>query len=245
MATNSAANIPTGVSGTVLQGGGVGTVSAFSTATYPAASGGTGKILYDNGTNFVESVPTFPASASATARTIVVSDGTNWVASTETYAVPGSSGNVLTSNGTNWTSAAAAGGVSFVQLNISSANFKTLFTTPLQLLAAPGAGLITIPLAFAFKLNYAGTNPYTAGNQVQWYYVGYISEPLASISNTTYINSTNKTYSVVQIENNNTVGVFENVAINVSMQTGNPSGNAAGDNTVTVAMWYVTHAALT
>lgn len=59
----------------------------------------------------VWSTPTFP-NASATSRKIIVSDGTNWVASTETYAVPGTSGNVLTSNGTNWTSAAAAGGLS-------------------------------------------------------------------------------------------------------------------------------------
>lgn len=50
------------------------------------------------------STPTFP-NASATTRKIIVSDGTNWVASTETYAVPGTSGNVLTSDGTNWTSA--------------------------------------------------------------------------------------------------------------------------------------------
>ena len=54
------------------------------------------------------STPTFP-NASATTRKIIVSDGTNWIASTETYAIPGTSGNVLTSDGTNWTSAAAPG----------------------------------------------------------------------------------------------------------------------------------------
>lgn len=53
------------------------------------------------------STPTFP-NASATARKIIVSDGTNWIASTETYAVPGTSGNVLTSNGTNWVSSTPA-----------------------------------------------------------------------------------------------------------------------------------------
>jgi hypothetical protein len=107
MATNNSTNEPTAASGKVLQGQGVGTASAFSTATYPSSSGGSGKILYDNGTNFVESTPTFPASASATSRKIIVSDGTNWTASTETWAVPGSSGNYLKSDGTNWTSAAA------------------------------------------------------------------------------------------------------------------------------------------
>ncbi len=42
----------------------------------------------------------------ATSRKILVSNGTSWGASTETYAVPGTSGNHLVSDGTNWTSAA-------------------------------------------------------------------------------------------------------------------------------------------
>lgn len=105
-ATAAITQLAAGTAGQVLQSGGASADPAYSTATYPASSGGTGKILYDNGTNFVESTPTFPASASATTRKIIVSDGTNWVASTETWAVPGSSGNILTSDGTNWTSAA-------------------------------------------------------------------------------------------------------------------------------------------
>jgi len=54
------------------------------------------------------STPTFP-NASATARKIIVSDGTNWVASTETHATPSTAGNLMESDGTNWVS--AAGGV--------------------------------------------------------------------------------------------------------------------------------------
>jgi hypothetical protein len=51
------------------------------------------------------STPTWP-SASGTSRKIIISDGTNNVYSTETYATPGTTGNVMTSDGTNWTSAA-------------------------------------------------------------------------------------------------------------------------------------------
>lgn len=51
------------------------------------------------------STPTYPV-ASGTNRTILVSNGTNNVYSTETWAVPSTSGNVLVSDGTNWTSAA-------------------------------------------------------------------------------------------------------------------------------------------
>lgn len=44
------------------------------------------------------------ANNAATTGTILKANGTNYVASTETYATPGTSGNVMTSNGTNWTS---------------------------------------------------------------------------------------------------------------------------------------------
>lgn len=84
-----------------------GTNNVYSTSTIPTSAGATaGKIVVSDGTNYVLSTPTFP-NASATSGKIIKSDGTNWIASTETYAAPGTSGNVLTSDGTNWTSAAA------------------------------------------------------------------------------------------------------------------------------------------
>jgi len=81
MVTNNGCDEPTAASGKVLQGQGIGTANAFSTATYPSTATGTGKILR--------------------------ADGTNWVASTATYPdTAGTSGNVLTSDGTNWSSSA-------------------------------------------------------------------------------------------------------------------------------------------
>ncbi len=73
------------------------------------ASGSTGQILQSAGNAAVPtwSTPTYP-SASGTARKILVSDGTNNIYSTETYAVPGTAGNHLRSDGTNWTSAKVA-----------------------------------------------------------------------------------------------------------------------------------------
>jgi hypothetical protein len=120
-ASNAVGSTAVGSAGQVLQSGGAGVNPSYSTATYPSSSGGSGKILYDNGTNFVESTPTFPASASASSRKIIVSDGTNWVASTETWATPSTSGNVLTSNGTNWTSAAPSGSGGY-SMYINTAN---------------------------------------------------------------------------------------------------------------------------
>lgn len=82
-------------------------VGAGTTAITQLAAGTAGQVLQSGGASAdpAYSTPTYP-SASGTARKILVSDGTNNVYSTETWAVPGTSGNLLTSNGTNWTSAA-------------------------------------------------------------------------------------------------------------------------------------------
>ena len=84
-ATGAVQTISVGTSGQILRSGGAA-LPAWSTATYPAVAGTTRKIL--------------------------VSDGTNIVSSTETYAVPGTSGNILTSDGTNWLSSAPVVGIS-------------------------------------------------------------------------------------------------------------------------------------
>lgn len=80
---------------------------SFTTFTYPTTVGATGSIHISNGTNIVSSTSIWPNTVGAN-RKVVISDGTSNVYSTETYAVPGTSGNLMTSDGTNWTSAAPA-----------------------------------------------------------------------------------------------------------------------------------------
>jgi hypothetical protein len=79
-ATGAQQTLAVGSAGQILRSGGAAALPAWSTATYPATAGSAGKVLK--------------------------SDGTNFVSSTETYAVPGTSGNLMISDGTNWTSAA-------------------------------------------------------------------------------------------------------------------------------------------
>jgi len=102
--------ISTGVSGL---GTGVATfLGTPSSANLRAAltdENGTGTALFDGATtpSFTTGIQIGGAAAS---RKILVGNGTNFITSTETWAVPGTSGNVLTSDGTNWTSAAPSGG---------------------------------------------------------------------------------------------------------------------------------------
>jgi hypothetical protein len=77
----------------------------FSATTGFRIGGGAtaGKILVGNGTDFVESTPTFP-NASATTGKFIISDGTNWVASTPTISTTTTAGKILIGDGTNWVS---------------------------------------------------------------------------------------------------------------------------------------------
>lgn len=90
-----------------------GDLIGFSTLNVRLAVGASnGQVLQvasGAATGLAWSTPTYP-SASGTARKVVISDGTNNVYSTETWATPGANGNVLTSDGTNWTSGTPASG---------------------------------------------------------------------------------------------------------------------------------------
>lgn len=79
MATNNSININTGISGTVLQGTGVGSAPVFSTATYPSTAGTSGNVLTSDGTNFSSSQPPWfliqQQSASAVASVTFINIG--------------------------------------------------------------------------------------------------------------------------------------------------------------------------
>jgi hypothetical protein len=244
--TSSIVALAAGTAGQVLQSGGASADPVYSTATYPASSGGSGKILYDNGTNFVESVPTFPASASATSRKIIVSDGTNWLASTETWAVPGSSGNVLTSDGTNWTSAAVVGpgGLTYVTKNITSAQIKALHGTPIQVVAAPASGhILQIIGPIYAKFNYGGSNVFVAGasQTINLIYGATGGVGLAVCITNAQIVGSSSIYNIPILLTalNGATNIFEAQALNLSNPIATEiTGNAGGNNTITVSFWY-------
>lgn len=71
----------------------------------------------------------FTIGGAATSRKAMVGNGTNFVPSTETWAVPGTSGNVLTSDGTNWTSATPAGGGTTINATDGVVPYRSSSTT--------------------------------------------------------------------------------------------------------------------
>lgn len=244
MATINSCDEVTASSGQILQGQGIGTASAFSTATYPSTATGINKILVADGTNWVASTPTFP-NASATSRKIIVSDGTNWVASTETWATPGTSGNVLTSDGTNWTSAAPSGGSGIVTVSntLTNSQIKALHATPITVLASQGAGKVIVFVNGTFKFNYGGNNAFTAGaSQTISLYYGTAQSINAVISNSV-LTGTTTTYAKIGLTSNLS-GITTTNCENLALNFYNPvateiTGNAANDNTVTYSISYL------
>lgn len=238
-----------GTSGQVLTSNGAGALPAWSTATYPATAGTSGKVLISDGTNIVSSTPTFP-NASATSGKIIKSDGTNWVASTETYAAPGTSGNILTSDGTNWTSAAAgSGNLLIATKTLTSAQVKALRATPIEIIAAPGSGKGIVIVSATCKLNYGGTNVFTAGasQTIALYYNNNTTIVNGSLGNlcpnAMIVSSANK-FSINNsafTSNNNSAGVLDNVNVAIWNTVATEiTGNAANDNTISfTAAYYI------
>lgn len=96
------ARLPVAVGdGKILQvSSGATTGLAYSTPTYPSASGTSGKILISDGTNNIYSTPTYPNSASTTG-SFIYANGTNFVASTSLWPnTVGTAGKMIRSDGT-------------------------------------------------------------------------------------------------------------------------------------------------
>ena len=111
----SALAVNTGSAGSfVVNGGALGTPSSGTVTNLTGTAsininGTVGATTPTTGAfTTVDASTGYRIGGAAVSRKILVGNGTNYVSSTETWAVPGTSGNVLTSDGTNWTSAAPA-----------------------------------------------------------------------------------------------------------------------------------------
>jgi hypothetical protein len=194
------------------------------------------------------STATYPNTATGTG-TILIADGTNWVASTATYpTTAGDSGNVLTSNGTNFTSTAnPIGTLKVVELVITSAQIKALVATPITLIAAPGSGKTISLVSVTRYYNYGGTNVFVAG-AAQAINLSFDNTTtiIAAVSNALLVGTSDSqiALSPTGVALAASVSQAENKAITISNSTATEiTGNAANDNSIKItALYYVVSA---
>lgn len=179
--------------------------------TYAASS-----ILYANGANNVAGLTTanngLPVTGNTGVPVMLAGPGTsrnllmsNAAAApsftTETYAVPGTSGNVMTSDGTNWTSAAPAGSATSVIVDDTTTNatmypvWVTAATGSLPLKVSstkmtfnPSTGRVTAA-ALAFSPTTGGILGTTTNDSVATGYVGEIVTAAVTAASATAISS--------------------------------------------------------
>lgn len=171
--------------------------------------------------------------------------------STAAYPVEaGTSGNVLTSNGVNWESAAAPlpSQLMVATLTLTSQQVKALHATPIQFIAAPGAGkVICFASPIWASLNHGGSNNFaSSGVATVTLYYGVTTAVSTTLfqANTGLVSSSSILITVPTLTSSvggTAITLYQNQAVNAyNISTTEVSGNAANNNTITfTALYYI------
>lgn len=138
---------------------------------------------------------------------------------------------------------AAKGLIAYADVTMTSAEVKALAATQKELVAAQGAGKAIMFHGALMKLNYGGTNAFTESSIT--FAVKYTDDSGAQVSQTIeatgWIDQTADTFTnaLPKIDAIVAASGAENQALVLdNLGAGEVAGNAAGDNTVTMRVFY-------
>lgn len=163
---------------------------------------------------------------------------------------PGSTGYVLTSNGAsaNPSYQVLSSALIVKKVTLTSAQIKALHATPIEIIAAPGAGNGIQIVSYSAKFSYGGTNAFVAGagQSIALMFNNNTTQIIAgnAFINNTMITGTSTTYSWQNQTSATTfIGEVAGVLDNVNIAAYNPvateiSGNAANNNTIDIIIGY-------
>jgi hypothetical protein len=144
--------------------------------------------------------------------------------------------------------AAVSGTLSTATVTLTSAQVKALHATPITIVAAPAAGQMILVISGLAQLNYGGSNAFVNGGGLALglYYTNAntgINAVVGSILATTQIvataNQLKYDNGVTSGNPASTVAIAAPLVVSQASAT-EISGNAAGDNTIKVQVWYLT-----
>lgn len=141
---------------------------------------------------------------------------------------------------------AASGFLQWADVTLSNSEIKNARATPVELVAAPGAGNAIMFMGAMLKLNYGGTNVFTetADNFAIKYTNGSGVAVSDTIENTGFIDQSADTITnAVPIKDAIVAAASaENQALVIhNTGDGEIAGNAGNDNTITLRIYYVVH----
>jgi len=179
--------------------------------------------------------------------------GTAYVSTTGAFEGVDAStaGFVLTSNGTNTkptfqAASSGSGEILSAKVTLTSAQIKSLLATPIELIAAPGADKVIMPISVYYYFVYGGTDAFTNGqiiapltnNAGTTTNIVEFTFPAASvIATTSAFQSSSLRSSATVLTTAPTNMINRNVIIKNTGAT-EITGNAANNNTLEVAMTY-------
>jgi hypothetical protein len=125
-------------------------------------------------------------------------------------------------------------------VTLNAAQFNALSGTPFTLVAAPGAGIVVVPISCYGKLNYGGVDRFHAGSSVRLYYGNTSNEVGQQFQSGTFTDNYNGYYIAQNTQSFSTTGVpiatWQNQPVTISVNSSNFTGGSG--NTVSFEFLY-------
>jgi hypothetical protein len=130
--------------------------------------------------------------------------------------------------------------VQIATLTLTDSQFRNLSGTPINIVAAQGAGKVIVPYMIYGKLNYGGTDAFHSGSSVRLYYGATSNEVGFTFTSGTFKDTYNAYYYADDVRSSSTTGVtiatWENQPVSISVNSSDFTGG--NGNSVTFFMPY-------